>query len=754
MRTIARLSRQELLDADQNLSKLSQYTFLDALNNATAKMGKVGFIQMKAREISSGDEFYITMVYAFNEVDNRRILWDRLCMFKRVISTTWVVCGDFNTVLSPLERLGGYTSEQEMEDFQNCIDECELIDSPAIGSLFTWNNKQEPSSRIYSRLDRVLISENTQVKRKSFEYFHMWSQSEQFHECVKRVWDQHWYGTKMFILVKKVKSLKQPLKLLNIAQFDDIENNTVRAWQHLEYIQGKLRSDPLNADLIQQENDAAKCYRELNDVSCAFLFQKSKVTWVDKGDNNTKYFHSVLKSRQARNKVVKIADQNGVACESTDQIQQAFLDFYIQLLGTAKDTSLVSVSVVQQGIVCSPAHAEMLLAPVTNDEIKKMKLSHLMFADDLLLFSKGDAASIMVLLRVFTTFSQASGLHMNNSKTNAYFNGVQGSIKQEILQVSSFMEGQLPFSYLGVLITAGRLKKKDCQVLIEKLVSKIRGFGARHLSYAGRLVLVNSVLNSLYTYWANIFIIPKGVLQQVDAICRNYLWDGKVDYIRVPLVGWEKLCAPKNEGGLGIRDSYAWNIAAIGKLVWWVFSKPDSLWIRWVHHVYMKGAAWSDYNPTYDVRWSWKAIVKVRDKLLGSYSAELWQGESRGYTVRSSYEVMRRKFQRVDWHKQIWNGCDTLCLVCGNADESHCHLFQDCEYSLRILAGIARLCNIQLPARNVRAWVYTRQFTKLQKGVLGSAFLAAHYAIWMQRNKVRVDSCLMKPEMVIAQVQK
>ncbi|XP_074290277.1 uncharacterized protein LOC141617008 [Silene latifolia] len=1021
-----------------NLSKLSQYTFLDALNNATPKVGigtkgsglpprrvmhNIGFwnfrglnsptkqntikwflhhyhvglfglletkvkplslnsfIHMKAKEIGSGDGFYITMVYAFNEVENRRMLWNRLCGFKK--------------------KTRGSTSEQEMEDFQNCIDECELVDSPAIGSLFTWNNKQDPSTRIYSRLDRVLVnqswlrrfqdsyahfytkglmdhtpciiqtSENTPVKRRSFKYFHMWSKSEQFHACVKDIWDQKWYGTKMFILVKKLKSLKQPLKPLNRAQFDDIENNTVRAWQHLEYIQGKLRSDPLNVDLIQQEINAAKCYRELNDACYAFLTQKSKVTWVDKGDNNTKYFHSVLKSRQARNKVVKIADRNGVACETTGQIQQAFLDFYMNLLGTAKDTSPGSVSIVQQGPICSPAHTEMLLAPVTNEEIKKimfsipihkyvgpygfssaffrdawdvvggevceavqdffhnekllkqlnhtlislipkcerpqnvtqlrpisccnvvykciskllcsrlatvlpciispnqggfikgrsivenilicqdvirlynrkaisprfmlkvdlkkaydsiswsfleqmmralqfpgefialvmecvctasyslvmngeifgffkgqkglrqgdplspllftitmeylsrvmhyiteivpfkyhpicskMKLSHLMFADDLLLFSKGDAASIMVMLRVFATFSQASGLQMNNNKTNAYFNGVQG---------------QLPFSYLGVPITDGRLQKKDCQVLIEKLVSRIRGFGARHLSYAGRLV--------------------------------NYLWDGKVDFIRVPLVGWEKVCAPKNEGELGIRDSYAWNVAAVGKLVGWVFSKPDSLWVRWVHHVYVKDAAWPNYIPKYDVSWSWKAIVKVRDKLLGYYSANLWQEESRGYSVSSGYEVMRRTFQRVAWHKQVWNGwclpkhqfigwliarealqtkdklyklgccSDSLCLLCGNIDESDSHLFQDCVYSLRILEGIAQLCNVQLPAMNVVSWVYTRPFTKLQKGVIGSAFMAAHYAIWMQRNKVRVDSCLMKPEMVITQVQ-
>ncbi|XP_074297382.1 uncharacterized protein LOC141628100 [Silene latifolia] len=188
----------------------------------------------------------------------------------------------------------------------------------------------------------------------------MWNKADHFYECVKKTWDQHWHGTKMYILVKKLKSLKHPLKLLNRAQFDDIENNTVRAWQYLEYIQGKLRCDPLNANLIQQEIYAGKNYRELNDACYNFLQQKSKVTWVDKGDNNTKYFHSVLKSRQIRNKVVKI---------------EAFSSFYKHLLGTAKVTTPVCASVVQQGIVCSPAHATLLLTLVTNAEIKKIMFS-------------------------------------------------------------------------------------------------------------------------------------------------------------------------------------------------------------------------------------------------------------------------------------------------------------------------------------------------------------------------------------------
>ncbi|XP_074300293.1 uncharacterized protein LOC141631533 [Silene latifolia] len=155
------------------------------------------------------------------------------------------------------------------------------------------------------------------------------------------------------------------------------------------------------------------------------------------------------------------------------------------------------------------------------------------------------------------------------------------------------------------------------------------------------------------------------------------------------------------------------------------------------------------------------ALVVTRN-----YTANLWQGTSRGYSVSSDYEVIRRRFREVNRHEHVWNvwglpeqqfiewliarealqmkvklfnfGCcnDALCLLCGSADETHYHVFQKCEYSSKILSRVAYLCGVQVPARNAVSWVYNRQFTKLQKGVIGSAFMAAHYAIWMQRNKV------------------
>ncbi|XP_074318620.1 uncharacterized protein LOC141655438 [Silene latifolia] len=140
-----------------------------------------------------------------------------------------------------------------------------------------------------------------------------------------------------------------------------------------------------------------------------------------------------------------------------------------------------------------------------------MKLTHVVFADDLQLFSKGDAPSMILILRTFATFSISSGLKMSKGKTNVCFNGVNSVLKQEIIQISGLVEGKLPFRYLGLPIKTTRLSAKDCKPLIDKIVNSIRTLGSRKLSYAGRLVLVISVLKTFHNYWAQMFILPEAL---------------------------------------------------------------------------------------------------------------------------------------------------------------------------------------------------------------------------------------------------
>ncbi|KAL9236196.1 hypothetical protein vseg_010897 [Gypsophila vaccaria] len=88
-----------------------------------------------------------------------------------------------------------------------------------------------------------------------------------------------------------------------------------------------------------------------------------------------------------------------------------------------------------------------------------MKLTHLCFTDDLVMFSRGDKASTTLLLSAFSAFLAATGLTMNNTKSQIYFNGVSKDIISLILTASGMTVGQFPFRYLGIPISS---KKTLC----------------------------------------------------------------------------------------------------------------------------------------------------------------------------------------------------------------------------------------------------------------------------------------------------
>ncbi|XP_048498172.1 uncharacterized protein LOC125496687 [Beta vulgaris subsp. vulgaris] len=182
---------------------------------------------------------------------------------------------------------------------------------------------------------------------------------------------------------------------------------------------------------------------------------------------------------------------------------------------------------------------------------KEMKISHLCFVDDLLLFCKGEFRSIYTLLQGFEMFSHASGLEVNRNKSEIYYTGMQQNEIQRVTDISGFQKGKLPFRYLGVPISTRKLKAKDCQAMIEKMTSRIRLWSTRHLSFAARSQLINSVLMSMHVYWVQLFILPKSILKEINNICRNFLWTGEHNYAKAGAVKWDKLCHTKATGGLG-----------------------------------------------------------------------------------------------------------------------------------------------------------------------------------------------------------
>ncbi|XP_074288415.1 uncharacterized protein LOC141613575 [Silene latifolia] len=159
----------------------------------------------------------------------------------------------------------------------------------------------------------------------------------------------------------------------------------------------------------------------------------------------------------------------------------------------------------------------------------RIQLTHLCFADNLILFCRGDKASNELLLRAFAYFSKASGLVMNSGKSRFYCNGVDDGFVTDMEQQSGMKRGTVPFKYLGVNVAPKRLSILDCNCLVERI--------------------------DLY--------FTKDSYQEIEAVCRDYLWHGNDHKENPALVSWDQICHQKKHGGLGLKDLYVWNVSAI-----------------------------------------------------------------------------------------------------------------------------------------------------------------------------------------------
>ncbi|PKI44067.1 hypothetical protein CRG98_035529 [Punica granatum] len=154
---------------------------------------------------------------------------------------------------------------------------------------------------------------------------------------------------------------------------------------------------------------------------------------------------------------------------------------------------------------------------------KSIKLTHLCFADDLFLFINGSKESLVAILDVLNTFYNWSGLKLNLEKIEIFMGGINEEGISILVNSSGFEKGTLPVRYLGLPLVSGKLSSKNCEALTERILKRIRSWSVKHLSYAGRVQLINSVLFSMANYWCTHFILPKKVVKLVQQQCKSFL---------------------------------------------------------------------------------------------------------------------------------------------------------------------------------------------------------------------------------------
>ncbi|CAA7053053.1 unnamed protein product [Microthlaspi erraticum] len=156
-------------------------------------------------------------------------------------------------------------------------------------------------------------------------------------------------------------------------------------------------------------------------------------------------------------------------------------------------------------------------------QCQNLGLTHLSFADDIMVLTDGKVRSVEGIVKVLDEFARFSGLRISMEKSTLY---LAGAVKQEMATRFAFDSGQLPVRYLGLPLLTKRMSTSDYQPLLEKIMGKITSWKARFLSFAGRLELITSLLHSLSNVWLSAFKLPSACLHEIDKLCSAFLWSG------------------------------------------------------------------------------------------------------------------------------------------------------------------------------------------------------------------------------------
>ncbi|GKB20225.1 trichome birefringence-like protein 3, partial [Tanacetum coccineum] len=179
---------------------------------------------------------------------------------------------------------------------------------------------------------------------------------------------------------------------------------------------------------------------------------------------------------------------------------------------------------------------------------EEIQLINVCFADDLFIFARGDVESARVIMESLEEFKLTSRLVPSLPKSMTYFCNVVTHIKNAILNIMPFSEGELLVKYLGVPLISSRLLIRDCKVLVEKAKNRIWDWKNKSLSFAGRLQLC--------------------IIDDIHHLIRGFLWCNGESIREKAKVSWDEIYLPKKEGGLGLLHLDIFNYALMTTHIW------------------------------------------------------------------------------------------------------------------------------------------------------------------------------------------
>ncbi|PON77750.1 hypothetical protein PanWU01x14_025060 [Parasponia andersonii] len=132
------------------------------------------------------------------------------------------------------------------------------------------------------------------------------------------------------------------------------------------------------------------------------------------------------------------------------------------------------------------------------------------------------------------------------------------------------------------------------------------------------LTPIQSILSSIPIYYLSLFRAPCRMIEAIEKLMRDFLWERGDLLGGEHLVAWDLVCRSKLQGGLSIGKVFARNNALLMKWLWRFPKERNALWYKVIKSKYgLNPNQWDVVEAERVTFWSpWKAISSLYEEFF------------------------------------------------------------------------------------------------------------------------------------------
>ena len=125
-------------------------------------------------------------------------------------------------------------------------------------------------------------------------------------------------------------------------------------------------------------------------------------------------------------------------------------------------------------------------------------------------------------------------------------------------------------------------------------------------------MLIKAVAQEIPTYTMSVFKLPDSLCEDLTSMIRNFWWGQRNDERKLVWMSWEKLCAPKNCGGMGFKKLKEFNMALLAKQGWRLQQGHDTLVYKVLKARYFPTSDFSQAVVGKNPPFTWQSIMSAQ----------------------------------------------------------------------------------------------------------------------------------------------